>query len=62
MAESGDFVLANQAGELLVGDPSGTNFSARKASQPWRYTSTIQAYNGKLLFSALEGIHIERVK
>jgi photosystem II stability/assembly factor-like uncharacterized protein len=62
MAESGDFVLANQAGELLLGDPTGTHFFARKASQPWRYTGTVQAYNGKLLFSSLEGIQIERVK
>jgi photosystem II stability/assembly factor-like uncharacterized protein len=62
MAESGDFVLANQSGELLVGDPTGTLFSAHKASHPWRYTSAVQAYNGKLLFSALEGIQIERVK
>lgn len=62
LAPSGNFVLANQAGELMLGDASGTHFSVRKASHSWRYTSAVQADDGMLLLSALEGIQIERVK
>jgi photosystem II stability/assembly factor-like uncharacterized protein len=60
--DTGGFVLANNAGDLLVGDNTATRFTVRKAKHPWRYTGATQAYNGQLLFSALEGIQIEPVK
>lgn len=62
LVPSGGFVLANQAGELLLGDASGTRFTARKAGHAWRYTSAVQAGDGRLLFSALEGIQVELLK
>lgn len=62
MAKAGGFVLANNAGELLLGDASGLRFSMRKARHPWRYTGAVQADDGQLLLSALEGIQLERVK
>ena len=62
LADAGGFVLANQAGELLRIDASGTRFALNKATRSWRYTGVTQADSGKLLLSAFEGLVLEPVR
>ena len=62
LAGSGGFVLASHAGELLVADAAGSQFSVRKSQRPRRFTSALHGTDGRLLLSALEGLQIERLK
>lgn len=59
---SGAFVLVNMAGEILIGDPTGHRFSARKGNKAWRYTGIVQLPSGQILLTALEGMRVESLK
>jgi photosystem II stability/assembly factor-like uncharacterized protein len=62
LAESAGFVLANQAGELMLLDATGTRFGPSRATRAWRYTGATVAFNGQLLLSAMEGIALYPVR